>query len=217
MDIFDFNIYSLFPSQPNYTLDYDKNNSNIPCFISNFLFRVINHEYSDFCFLWDNSVFKFKKAIKSYYKCYNKVEWSKEVWHKEYSLRYFAFVWLALNNGLNTVDNLICRNINISTTCYLCYYQQENINHLYFECVYSFNIIKNLIHVINNFLLRPNIFQIIQHIKDLDHSSALQRRKFYLYLDASIYYIWIERNKRRFENNFSSQDSLICIIEVGEF
>ncbi|KAL0907834.1 hypothetical protein M5K25_022276 [Dendrobium thyrsiflorum] len=92
------------------------------------------------------------------------LKWYKLVWHKHHALKYSIYTWIALNNGLKTADELSKRNIVVSTDCPLCYSQSESVNHILFECDYSFAILSKLIPYLGEFLLRPRLLQVLQFL-----------------------------------------------------
>ncbi|XP_020678527.1 uncharacterized protein LOC110096783 [Dendrobium catenatum] len=53
----------------------------------------------------------FSAFINFFHRYESKVDWFNLVWHKHYTLRYSTYIWLALNNGLKTTDELNKRSI----------------------------------------------------------------------------------------------------------
>ncbi|KAL0924803.1 hypothetical protein M5K25_005661 [Dendrobium thyrsiflorum] len=102
---------------------------------------------------------------------------------------------------MKTVDVLSFRNIYIQdSTCIFCQETTENLFHLMFECDFSFKVLTNLIPSFQNFFLRPTIFQAIDHIGGLSVADNM-KHSLLLILNATVYFIWLERNSRRFKSN----------------
>ncbi|XP_020681050.1 uncharacterized protein LOC110098531 [Dendrobium catenatum] len=116
--------------------------------------------------LWkEKNCFHFKLFIKEFYSDYNDCSWAKLVWHKKYVLKHAVFVWLALRDGLKTADALRMRHILVPKTCSLCHTCDESTAHIFFECSFSFSILRSLIPGVEIFLLRPTILQLYDWIK----------------------------------------------------
>ncbi|KAL0927271.1 hypothetical protein M5K25_001434 [Dendrobium thyrsiflorum] len=133
---------------------------------------------------------------------------TRTVWHKKKSLRFSIYTWLALIGGLKTADVLIKRNIAVPQLgCAMCHGSLETATHLFFECDYAFKVLNRVIPGLHNFLLRPNICQVLSHI-----DSYKVDRKFkctlLLALNATVYHLWLERNNRKFKHACLSATSL---------
>ncbi|PKU72535.1 hypothetical protein MA16_Dca008592 [Dendrobium catenatum] len=119
---------------------------------------------------------------------------------------------MAAIGKLKTADNLISRGIAVPSSCSFCQIYPENHNHLFFGCQFSFSILTRLLPELNCFLLRPTLLQIFDFI-ELSPIYNRQEKDFCcLTLSCTIYYIWRERNNRRFSNVCLNSVKLICII-----
>ncbi|XP_028550446.1 uncharacterized protein LOC110098462 [Dendrobium catenatum] len=126
--------------------------------------------------LWNGSTnWKFKDFIEHFHSHLTKVDWFGSVWHKKHSLRYACFAWMALIGKLKTADNLIYREIHIDPQCFLCSSSTESHAHLFFECDFSFNILKYILPDFNVFLLRPNLIQAFEFIAQHDFYSRTEK------------------------------------------
>ncbi|KAL0921832.1 hypothetical protein M5K25_008944 [Dendrobium thyrsiflorum] len=161
--------------------------------------------------LWNNlGKVTFKDFYLDYYANDSSVDWHKLVWHKKFALRYSAYSWLAFSGGLKTVDALLKRNINIvDLWCPLCHDSYETKNHLFFECLFSFNVLSRLMPTFHNFLLHPNIYQAFDHISALEDNLKVINDTLLL-LNATVYFLWLERNNRRFNSKY------LCAISLAK-
>ncbi|KAL0914872.1 hypothetical protein M5K25_015257 [Dendrobium thyrsiflorum] len=141
------------------------------------------------------------------------LEWHKLVWHKHHALKYSIYTWIALNNGLKTADELIKRNIVVNNDCPLCYSQSESANHILFECDYSFTVLSKLIPYLGEFLLRPRLMQVLLFLGERPFILNKQREFYLLIVCCTTYYLWRERNDRRFSSNFKSTSTLCSLIK----
>ncbi|PKU79650.1 hypothetical protein MA16_Dca019163 [Dendrobium catenatum] len=135
------------------------------------------------------------------------------IWHKKHVLKHSVFVWLALIGGLKTADALLMRNIQVSGTCSLCLEHAETVSHLFFECSYTFSILNGIIPSMQCFLLRPTILQIFDWVNGA-HKDTQEVHNFYkLVICCVIYFIWKERNNRRFGNSINCNTTLLFQIK----
>ncbi|KAL0909837.1 hypothetical protein M5K25_020737 [Dendrobium thyrsiflorum] len=155
---------------------------------------------------------KFKDFYDGFFDRELDIEWYHYVWHKKKCLRYSVFTWLAFNGGLKTVDALARRNISVSDpVCPLCRSDQETLNHIFFECNYSFSVIIRFLPSFQSFYLRPSLFQAFQHVGSLNEAKVVKCR-YLLILNAIVYHLWRERNNRRFNSSSLCAASIAKVI-----
>ncbi|XP_020689318.1 uncharacterized protein LOC110104512 [Dendrobium catenatum] len=207
----------IFPYLKNYI--FNKNwvfNINIPQILKNAVsnFKILESEGS--CLLWKDCAHpKFRDYIKDFYSDLPDNNWHNFVWHKKGMIKHSVYVWLALVGGLKTQDALRLRNINVSVNCSLCYSAPETINHIFFDCPYSFTILSSIIPGSMNFLLRPTILQLFHWMETEFSGNTLN---FYLLTVCTlIYHIWRERNNRRFGSDVRSASSLKYFVKKVVF
>ncbi|XP_028554324.1 uncharacterized protein LOC114580555 [Dendrobium catenatum] len=198
----------LFPLNSNISVIMDGTVWQIPSFISDpILSRILSiliHQDGAVLYWNNGKIGRYSDFLSEFYSNDTVVGWHKVLWHKRAALRFSVFGWLSLVGGLKTADVLIKRCISVNPICCLCYSNVENVSHLYFECDYTHAIIAKLIPALNTFLLRPNLHQIVDFLAD-GNFILLGKRTFYpLLLWCTVYYIWRERNSRKFGNKFCS-------------
>ncbi|KAI0494111.1 hypothetical protein KFK09_024242 [Dendrobium nobile] len=166
------------------------------------------------CF-WSHSEKVTNKIFrKEFYIHYPVMDWYHFVWHKHSVIRYSAFGWLAVKNGLKTADILIRRGITVNPLCIFCLMSNESHSHLFFECDYSFKILCALIPQAHSLLLRPNIHQMFHFLDDISASSEFLN--FYcLVVNTAIYYTWRARNDRIFGNKIDCHTTVVRKIKYA--
>ncbi|PKU86369.1 Putative ribonuclease H protein [Dendrobium catenatum] len=166
------------------------------------------------CISWGaNDRQKFHCFMMDFYKTEAEVNWYKAVWHKHSALRFSIYAWLCFVGGLKTTDALQKRNIYVNPMCVFCQCNAESVSHLFFECDYTFSIITSLIPAISSFLLRPNLFQISDYLINCGDSTSGTSEVKFLTLWAAVYYLWRERNERKFVHHFKSQTTVQLLIK----
>ncbi|KAL0910776.1 hypothetical protein M5K25_018861 [Dendrobium thyrsiflorum] len=113
------------------------------------------------------------------------------------ALRYSVFAWLCIAGGLKTAAALSLRNVYISPLCPLCHLDIESVNHLFFECNFSYAVLTKLIPKASVLLLRPTATQLFDWTEELNLPER-GHSLFKLYICCVIYHVWKERNSRRF-------------------
>ncbi|KAL0916751.1 hypothetical protein M5K25_014286 [Dendrobium thyrsiflorum] len=165
------------------------------------------------CIKWDGSNnFFFNIFIADYYSDLEDVSWSNYLWHKRYALRHSAYAWMAILGKLKTADILSTRGINIPAACPFCLEANETHNHLFFECDFSYSIIRTLLPWLEFFLMRPNILQLFDYVAGFQNFNEEEKSFCFLTLCGTIYYIWRERNNRRFSVSWKSPNTITALI-----
>lgn len=176
------------------------------------------HEDFTPCLSWgSNNHSKHSDFLIAFYSSNNMCSWFNLIWHRKYVLRYSVFAWLALVGGLKTADALLIRNIHVQQTCSLCHVFSESVSHLFFECSYSYGILLELIPASRQLLFRPSILQLLEWIMADPHTAQLNKNYFSLIACCSIYYIWKERNSRRFGNSSNSSSTITISIKKAVY
>ncbi|KAL0924368.1 hypothetical protein M5K25_005187 [Dendrobium thyrsiflorum] len=150
--------------------------------------------------------------IADYYSDLEDVSWSNYLWHKRYALRHSAYAWMAILGKLKTADILSTRGINIPAACPFCLEANETHNHLFFECDFSYSIIRTLLPRLEFFLMRPNILQLFDYVAGFQNFNEEEKSFCFLTLCGTIYYIWRERNNRRFSMSWKSPNTITALI-----
>lgn len=105
----------------------------------------------------DNTKFNIKILKEQLFISYTEVDWYKERWFKGHALNYNLYCWLAVLKGLKTSDKLATRGLGCTLNCLLCNSYQESQEHLFFECRFSMEIIKNFLPSGKFFLIESTV------------------------------------------------------------
>ncbi|XP_020680603.1 uncharacterized protein LOC110098203 [Dendrobium catenatum] len=146
----------------------------------------------------------FKTFSRKFFGDISDVPWHIYIWHKHFAIRYSSYAWLAINGGLKTADVLAARRIHINTRCYFCHNEDESTSHLFFQCPFSFSVLHALIPDVGCFLLRPTIMQLFEFYEDYQVFGAAERNFCYLSTCCMVYFLWRERNDRRYGGMFTN-------------
>ncbi|PKU78543.1 Putative ribonuclease H protein [Dendrobium catenatum] len=163
--------------------------------------------------LWNNKQHPtFRDFNSQLYANFNAVPWHKYIWHKHNALRYSVYAWMMFHGGLKTADVLAVRGIFVPNSCCFCNNEMESITHLFFECSYTFEILKDIFPWMHCLFMRSNYHQVFDNIWEQGH-IAKTRNLFLLYATATIYFVWRARNDRLFGGIIDSKDTIIAKIK----
>ncbi|XP_020702620.1 uncharacterized protein LOC110114178 [Dendrobium catenatum] len=109
--------------------------------------------------------------------------------------------------GLKTADVLAMRGITDHFNCCFCHGEKETVSHLFFECNFTFNIIKSLLPWMDSQLLKPNLYQVYDSIYEQNINKQL-KHYFLLSGSATIYHLWRARNDRLYGGIIDSQETI---------
>ncbi|PKU79785.1 Putative ribonuclease H protein [Dendrobium catenatum] len=131
--------------------------------------------------LWNgNSKWDFKNFTEFFYSHLPKVDWYRSIWHKNYALKYACFTWMARIGKLKMADNLLLRGISVPVNCSLCLGHAENHPHLFFDCDFSFYILKKILPAFSSFLLRPTLPQALDFIENSETLNSSGKSAYFL-------------------------------------
>ncbi|XP_074266072.1 uncharacterized protein LOC141588533 [Silene latifolia] len=124
-----------------------------------------------------------------------KVPWASLIWNGWVLHKHQFHAWLYAQGALRTNDKLVKFGMDIDATCFLCAQDSEGAEHLFFECIYS----KQVIGCINQSLKC--------HIPDrqvldwcmLRNGTKVRKGVQAATVWGAMYHIWQERNKCRLE------------------
>lgn len=125
-----------------------------------------------------------------------KVQWYKGLWFSGSTPKYSVMSWIAVHNRLATGDRMLQWNSQVNGQCILCNSAIESRDHLFFSCVFTETIWRNLTRK----LLGQNYSHVWGQILVLLSTNTVSGVKRFLLryvFQLSIHTIWLERNGRK--------------------
>lgn len=138
-------------------------------------------------------------------------EWTKAIWTSRSIPRQSFHGWLVALNRLPTRDRLNSWGLQVPSLCLLCNNCDESRDHLYWDCPFSFALWTLVANRCRTTPLRSWVSSLHQMSTLPPPSTA--RSLTLLGWQATLYWIWNERNKRLHQSQFRSVDSLFSIID----
>ncbi|KAK4727177.1 hypothetical protein R3W88_032094 [Solanum pinnatisectum] len=120
-----------------------------------------------------------------------KVEWRKLIWSNYGAQKWLFILYLALNIRLSTKDRMAKWGVTSNLTCPLCQVEDEDIDHLFFACMFTVGIWKKLL-----------AWQGIQR-------NTSKAKVYRMVLAGTIYHVWIERNNTIFQSKQRNEEFMI--------
>ncbi|GAV66037.1 zf-RVT domain-containing protein, partial [Cephalotus follicularis] len=153
--------------------------------------------------------FSTKQAWQLIRRASEVVPWCKLVWFSKRIPKHSFCLWLTILRAHKTKDKLLNWGLILSTRCVFHCGGSESIDHLFFECPYTRDIWRDA-------LRRCNIFKnILPWVEEVQWLEAYARGTNFptvlmsLSVGATVYHIWLERNRRCFRNLFLLRDEII--------
>ena len=175
----------------------------------------LDSEEPDF-FLWRNSphdppdifsaskVWNFLKPIETLVPLFSLV------WFKQKIPKHAFIAWLTFRDHLATRDRLSTWGIQVSPDCMLCGDENETKNHLFFDCCFSREVWNSFFD--QSSLNPPNTFEGVEAWLRSSAVSKELKPLVLLIFQATIYFLWKERNSRL--HTSSSKPSQVVIKEI---
>jgi hypothetical protein len=134
-------------------------------------------------------------------------------WAKLWSLRTWPkisiFLWLVHHRCILTWDNILKRGFSGPSRCALCYNNEESIDHLLDNFPFSNNIWDNAVMLCRKSdRAHGNITHTLKNWADNPYQNTILNRLWQLLPGFIVWNIWKECNRRIFEDQSSSEDTL---------
>lgn len=147
--------------------------------------------------------FQTKATYEAIRKRKSIVQWASVIWFKHNIPRQSFITWLLTNKALTTLNKLKKWGKAPQDICPLCGYESETESHLFFLCSYSSAVWGQIL----NFLQysksihewEEELQWCIQQFRGKGATVTLKK----VALNATVYHIWMERNRRLYEQKFS--------------
>lgn len=117
--------------------------------------------------------------------------------------------WLAIQARLKTKDKVYSLNISPDDSCCLCGNETESHAHLFFDYVYSKELVRKLLMWIRINFVNRSIQQWIRWIRSSYKGSKLRRSVLCTVLAAAIYQVWRNRNTAYWQLKVYSVDYIL--------
>ena len=111
------------------------------------------------------------------------------IWKCNIPLKLICFIWLCLENRINTWDNLIKRGWVGPNRCCLCRNEEESVNHLFS----AFSFTGNIINCLCGTLHRTMDWNETTFVGNLDLCFSSEKEFLHLPLFIS-WYLWLTTN-----------------------
>ncbi|KAM2851899.1 hypothetical protein PS2_027956 [Malus domestica] len=139
------------------------------------------------------------------------VGWSKLVWYNQNIPKMSFILWLAIKCKLSIMDRILTFASSVLVTCVLCSSATEFDSHL-FECPFTDGIWSSVLFKCGVPWLRVPWPLFVMWATSRCKGKSLSSIVLKLSLVVTVYYVWRERNNRRFKN--SSQPAGVVLNSI---
>ncbi|XP_074304104.1 uncharacterized protein LOC141638657 [Silene latifolia] len=137
------------------------------------------------------------------------VNWHHIVWTK-WSIPKHSFIsWLYYRQGFNTKDKLYRLGISLDSNCCIRAQEEELAHHLFFKCQYSRRVIQKIQEWTGVQMSVDNTQNWWRHRR----FTRLKNGILNIILNATMYYIWKQRNESRHEHTIISPSRCVVMIQ----
>ncbi|KAJ9555234.1 hypothetical protein OSB04_009848 [Centaurea solstitialis] len=134
------------------------------------------------------------------------VGWAKEVWFKGCIPKHAFCVWTACHGRLPTQDRLYWKHDPPDLSCPLCNALMDSHDHLFFLCDFSLEVWRTIKKDTSLFGFAERWEDICN---DLRHGHGPRKKEQRLALQAAVYCVWRERNRRLFGNRRNTVSTIV--------
>ncbi|GAV62774.1 zf-RVT domain-containing protein [Cephalotus follicularis] len=132
----------------------------------------------------------------------NNVDWHDVVGHPKRIPKHDFSLWMAIRGAHRTRDKLVAVGVTHTAQCIFHCGETESTEHLFFQCPFSANIWREVLKLFN--ITRPilplanEVQWMTEHAKGNKFHHSIRK----LALAAIVNHVWLERNRRCFNNCF---------------
>ena len=127
-----------------------------------------------------------------------RVHWDRLAWNRLLTPKHRFICWLAAQCRLQTTAKLARIGISQTALCLICGLQDEDHNHLFFQCQFSYQIM----HAMQQWLGVPMAGTLHQLVRKIGHNRVSKFRKQVIFaaIGTAVYLIWKSRNASFWDN-----------------
>lgn len=133
---------------------------------------------------------------------YEKKPWMSLIWRNYIPPKFSFILWLALRDKLNTKDHWLTQVED--TKCIFCKTVPESISHIYFQCSFVKAAWYKIRRWLNIQRSMTTLLSSIKWIKKDLRGANIHNKAVVLAFAATVYIIWITRNKIMFSGSSAS-------------
>ncbi|CAN1763258.1 Putative ribonuclease H protein At1g65750, partial [Linum perenne] len=134
------------------------------------------------------------------------------IWESKAPTKIQTFLWMAYHKKLATIDNLQKRGIHLVSRCVLCEVSCESVDHLLWQCSFTKEVWQRVSSLLSIFGPHcRDLDSILTGWKGLNFSPFFPETSSVL-LHAFLWFSWLERNDRVFNDKAKSVDQVVARI-----
>ncbi|XP_060202235.1 uncharacterized protein LOC132630693 [Lycium barbarum] len=156
--------------------------------------------------------FSIKRMYNKMMGDYAKVSWRRLICNTPGAPKWLFILQLVPHGRIYTRDRLNKWGMQMDPICPLCEKEQENIDHLFFQCDISCYIWAQVLRWQGINILPLKWAEELQWCMSRCNGKNSSATIFKISLAAAVYHIWLQRNQVAFQGRRKSNDSLVKLI-----
>ncbi|XP_071687206.1 uncharacterized protein [Rutidosis leptorrhynchoides] len=136
------------------------------------------------------------------------VGWCDVIWFPQYTPKHAFICWLAVQQRLTTQDRLKVSYPNEVFICSLCGKHEDSHPHLFFKCEFSSQVWENTKKMLVYKGLHNDLGLIVNDFARYPARKDIRNILNKIAVAATVYYVWMERNKIQFLKLKKSVDAV---------
>lgn len=137
-------------------------------------------------------------------------DWNHIVWFPSYIPKCSLIAWIAIQNRLSTEDRLVLFGVKTSSNCSFCP-GEETHDHLFFNCPFTRQVWVT-VSLKSQFTWQPQSLSTLVTLISTMKGRGLKNILAKLTFIVTLYHIWLERNRRKFQGLHNGLASIVVRI-----
>ncbi|XP_019240555.1 PREDICTED: uncharacterized protein LOC109220547 [Nicotiana attenuata] len=140
---------------------------------------------------------------------YRRMEWKTMVFQNAARPKAKFIMWLMIQERLMTCDRLISWKVNVEPECVMCKKEKETRDHLFWHCDYATQVWNRMCRWLGRQKLGNGNWQrFLQWSINQAKGKSAYAMIFRMMYAEVVYHIWLERNRRIFEEKSRNEEQI---------
>ncbi|KAL2923049.1 LINE-1 retrotransposable element ORF2 protein [Bienertia sinuspersici] len=123
--------------------------------------------------------------------------WARNIWSRFNVPKHRFCAWLGVQRRLPTADRITRMGTGIEENCVLCEEARENHRHLFFECMYSKEVLEMIKQWLGDRMQQTQLERILRWVNRTRSRTNMHTITWNSAITALVYHVWKARNKAR--------------------
>ena len=140
------------------------------------------------------------------------VDWASVVWFRRHIPKHAFHVWIVVLDRAPLRDRLLRWGLNVDPLCILCRQGAEDRDHLFFACCVTRRIWRHVMRKVGGPFWISEWGDIVLWLRTRCGGNSLQSLVVKLGFGATLFHVWMERNRRTFGEAIMAEEDIVRAI-----